>query len=439
MNYIKRKTQVRMAKLKFSSTILTFSVLMMVFAPLSHASNLDALVAEALANNPDLAASKARWEQANYKAPQVGSLRDPVFSFAFSNYPSDSLSPSEAPMTGNEIKLAQMFPYPGKLDNRSALANEQARWFEAVYQDEHYKVSRKVKDAWYRLYFKQQAINVVERNLALVDDIIRLTEVRYETGTGLQQDVLKAQVQKSKLMEQMMSLQQQEESVQAELNNLVNRSEPSDFAPPQTLELPVVDLSLEEFTRSGLDNRPKVSAFKALIKRFKHQQRLAELDNYPDITLWGSWRFRDDDLPDEGTDFVSAGVSFNLPVYKEKRRAAQAEALAAIRMAERQMESFRSNLTASTRKAYARLQETYQQAGLYKSGIIPQTSQSFQAALSAYQVGKVAFVSLIDALMTTFKAEMDYYRLSSEYMRSLAWLEAESTVPLLGSPIVIDN
>ena len=85
------------------------------------------------------------------------------------------------------------------------------------------------------------------------------------------------------------------------------------------------------------------------------------------------------------------------------------------------------------------MQETFQQSELYSKGIIPQTSQSFQAALGSYQVGKVAFVSLLEALIATFKAEMDYYRVSSEYLRTLAWLEAESTLPLTGRPVVIDK
>jgi len=402
------------------------------------ATGLDDLVLEALNNNPDLAAMKARWEQNSYRAPQVGSLNDPILSLTLSNYPHDDFSRDTTPMTGNEVKLAQMFPFPGKLENRSALAQEQAKWFKAAYYDSHYQLARKVKDAWYRLYFKQMAIGVVERNMKLVDDIIRLTEVRYETGSGLQQDVLKAQVKRSRLMDQLISLQQQKRVIEAELNRLLNRPAGT-FEVPGKLNLPRTEITLDEFQRSGVEKRPMNAAYQALVKRYRYQKKLAALDDYPDVTLWGSWRFRDSNLPDEGTDFVSAGVSFNLPVYREKRRAAVAEADAALRMAEYQTMGFRSSVSESIQKAYARMQETLEQSELYSEGIIPQTSQSFQSALGAYQVGKVAFVSLLDALMTTFKAEMDYYRVSSEYLRSLAWLEAESTLPLIGLPVVINQ
>ena len=413
-----------------------FVVLCLFTSPLQ-AGVLDQLVDEALTNNPALAASRARWQQATYKGPQVGSLKDPVISFAFSNYPNDNLSAHETPMTGNELKLAQAFPFPGKLENRSSLANEKARWFEAVYQDKHFQVARKVKDAWYRLYFKEQAIVVIERNLALVDDIIRLTVVRYETGSGLQQDVLKAQVQRSRLMERLMALRQQSSVIQAELNRLVNRPSSGTYDAPEELELVTIEQSLEAFQKAGSEKRPLNSAYQSLIKRYRFQKKLAELDDYPDVTLWASWRFRDDELPDDGSDFVSAGVSFNLPVYREKRRAATSEAMAGLRMAERQSEDFQNSVAQSIQNAYARMEETRQQTELYRGGIIPQTSQSFQATLGSYQVGKVAFMSLLDALMTTYQAEMEYYRVSSEYMRSLAWLESESTLPLIGAPLRI--
>jgi outer membrane protein TolC len=399
------------------------------------AQSLDLLVEEALANNPDLAASRARWEQSTYKAPQVGSLKDPVLSFVLSNYPNDDLSSDVTPMTGNEVKLAQAFPYPGKLDGRSSLAKEQARWFESVYQDNHYQIARKVKDAWYRLYLKGRAIAVTERNMALVDDIIRLTEVRYETGSGLQQDVLKAQVQKSRLMERLMALRQQQFAVQSELSRLLGRNSDDVFVVPEKLDLVESDISLEALQLAGSEKRPMTSAYRSLIARYRHQDRLAKLNDYPDMNLWASWRFRDDDLPDGGTDFVSAGISVTLPVYREKRRAEKAEALAGLRMAERQAESFRNNVAEKIRTAYSRMEETRQQTELYSEGIIPQTSQSLQAALSSYQVGKVAFMSLLDSLMTTYQAEMEYYRVSTEYMRSLAWLEAESTLPLIGQPL----
>ncbi len=417
---------------------LMLTGVLLIASPL-HAEGLDQLVNEALSSNPDLAAARARWQQFTYQAPQVGSLQDPELSFTFSSYPNDTLASDETPMTGNELRLAQKFPFPGKLAGRADLSREQARWFEAVYRDQHYQIARKVKDAWYRLNFNQQAVKVTERNLALVDDIIRLTEVRYETGSGLQQDVLKSQVKRSQFMERLMSLRQQQAVIQSELNRLTNQPANATFELPGDLDLVKTDKSLEDFKRAAAEQRPMNDAYQSLIRRYGYQGQLADLDDYPDVTLFASWRYRDNNLPDGGTDFISAGVSINLPIYRDKRRAAKAEAREAVHMAERQAQEFRNSVVESIQNAYARMEETRQQADLYRMGIIPQTSQSFQSALSSYQVGKLEFISLLDALMSTYQAEMDYYRISADYMRSLAWLEAESTLPLIGPPLQIDR
>ena len=236
-----------------------------------------------------------------------------------------------------------------------------------------------------------------------------------------------------------MSLRQQQTAVQSELNRLLSRSSDGTFDVPEELELVDTDVSLEALQAAGVENRPMTTAYQALLKRYRQQGKLAKLNDYPDMSLWTSWRFRDDDLPDGGTDFVSVGISVTLPVYREKRRAEKAEALAGLRMAEKQAESFHNSIEEKIRKAYSRMEETQQQTKLYSEGIIPQTSQSLQSALSSYQVGKVPFVSLLGALMTTYQAEMEYYRVSTEYMRSLAWLEAETTLPLIGQPLPLSQ
>ena len=110
--------------------------------------------------NPSLKAAYEQISVAESKIEQVNSLPDPVLSLAFSSYPVDSLRTDQTPMTGNEIKLAQMFPFPGKLGAKELVAVKKSRWFAAAYQDARLQVRNKVKDAWYRLLFQRQAIEL---------------------------------------------------------------------------------------------------------------------------------------------------------------------------------------------------------------------------------------------------------------------------------------
>jgi outer membrane protein TolC len=385
---------------------------------------LDGLVQEALQNNPDLQAARERWEMYGHKVAPAMALDDPTLGFALSNYPTDSFQSDKTPMTGNEVQLVQKFPFPGKLAAKGEVAEQQALWYQAVYEDARLQLATKVKDAFYRIYFLDRALAVTEENLQLLGSFVSLTTTRYEVGRGLQQDVLKAQVEQSKLMDKQLELRQQQQSAQAELNRLLARQATAHLELQGELELAPVTVDLQQLKATARQKRPMFASFESLIKRFAGQRELAKLDYYPNFNLWASYRFRDDDLPDGGTDFVSAGVSINLPLWREKRSEAVADADAGIRMARRQFEDFSNQVDFTLEDSLARLRRNTDQVALYRTGIIPQAQQSFDASLAAYQVGKLELLSLLDSLMTLYRYQIDYQRALTDALRDAARLEA---------------
>ncbi len=384
------------------------------------------LVEEALANNPDLQAAESRWRMAEHKVIPARSLDDPRLSFALSNYPVDSFSGDETPMTGKEIQLSQMFPFPGKLGAKEDMAKQQALWFRGVYEDAKGQLVQRVKDAWYLVYFQDQAIAITSENIAILQDFIRLTETRYEVGTGHQQDVLKAQVERSKLQDKLFNLEQQRITALADLNRLLNRPVATPMDAPKNLTLPPVDASLQQLIELSRSQRPLFGAYQAVIDRYQAQRRLKKLDYYPDFNVFAGYRQREDvpGDPVEGSDFVSAGVSINLPLWQGKRREAVAEADSGMRMARRQFEDFRNRVDFDISDQYAQMEKNRDLVELFKTGIIPQAEQSFEASLSAYQVGDVDFLNLLDSLMTSYRYQINYHRALADYGRSLAKLEA---------------
>ncbi|WP_291315341.1 TolC family protein [Desulfuromonas sp.] len=387
---------------------------------------LPELVAEALARNPEIRAAEARWRMFEHKVLPSRSLNDPQLTIAFSNYPVDSFNADDTPMTGNDVKIAQKFPYPGKLGLKGEVAETEAEWYRAAYEETRLKVRFGLKDVYYRLFQQDKAIAIVEKNLRLLDDTIRLAETRYEVGQGLQQDVLKAQVERSKLMDSLFTLRQGREEALAALNAILDRPAGSSQS-----GLPEAGLTPFDFTLAGLqeqaeESRPMFAAYRSLLERFEAKEKLARLDYKPDLTVFAGYRFRDDGLADGGTDFASAGVTINLPIFGEKRSEAVAEARAGSRMARRQLEDFRGKVAANLHSAFARKERSRDQAMLYKTGLVPQASQAFQASMSAYQVGKVDFLNVLNSLLGLYRYEIDYFRAVAEYQRSLARIEYEA-------------
>lgn len=385
---------------------------------------LNQLLREADSRNPSLLAAAEQIAVADSKIDQVTSLQDPVVSLALSNYPIDELQSDVTPMTGNEVRLAQKFPFPGKLDTKGKIAAKKSRWFASAYQDARLQIRQKVKDAWYRLLFQKQAIDLTHRNLEILDDFIRLTETRYAVGKGLQQNVLKAHLQRSKQYDKLLALEQQQEATLAELNSLAGRDTDQELEISDSLEPATTTYVLDELKQQAERNRPMYEAFRALIDQYKEQRKLAKLDSRPDVTVWGGYRWRDNGLSDGGTDFVSTGISFNLPVYKRRLDAAVAEADSLLRVAFQKRAGFDNKVKLAIHQALTKEEQASRLAELYRTGIIPQAEQTFQATLSAYQVDKVDFLSLLDSLMSLYRYQIDNARTLSDQLRSQARVEA---------------
>jgi len=410
---------------RISSTLLCMGLLIVATEPLVRAEPLDDLIAEALQNNPDLQAAEWRWKMNEHKVVPAQTLDDPRLSVSLSNYPVDSLASDETPMTGNEVQLSQTLPFPGKLAARGNLAEQQALWYRWAYEDSKVQLTRQVKDTWYLLEYLDQAITITERNLGLLDDFIRLTETRYSVGTGLQQDVLKAQVERSKIMDRLYTLKQERVSQSTRLNALLNRPIAAPVAGAEGLEPVALSQTVQDLQDLAVNQRPLLRAYQALIDRSEAQKKIADLDYYPDFNVWAGYRMRDEVMGDPvaGTDFVSAGVSINLPIWRDKRREAVAEADSGKRMALRQLDDFRNQIFATISDSYALLEKNCNLVQLYGSAIIPQAQQTFEASLSAYQVGDVDFLNLLDSLLTLYRYQVDYQRAVSDSWRNLAQLE----------------
>jgi len=404
------------------------AVLLIWIIPLSivqaQPDQLEDLLKEADSNNPSLQISHEQIAAAFHKIDQVRSLQDPVISVILSNYPTDSFKTNQTAMTGNEIRLAQKFPFPGKLDTRGNIANQKRQWFAAVYQDYRLQVRAQVKDAWYRLIFQRQAIELTNSNLQVLDDFIKMTEVRYEVGKGLQQDVLKAHLQRSLQLDKLLALSQQESATLAELNSLAGRNTNQSLELGDQLERVYNTFDLSALQQQAEQKRPMFNAYAALINQSKGQRELARLDYKPDFTLWAGYRWRDDGLADGGADFVSAGVSFNLPVRKKRRSAAVAEVDSSLRLAVQKRNEFRNQTHLAIHQALTRFEHAGELADLYQNGIIPQANQTFQATLSAYQVNQANFLDLLDSLMVVYRYKIDLIKTTSEQQRSMAKLAA---------------
>ena len=276
-----------------------------------------------------------------------------------------------------------------------------------------------------------KSIDITEKNTHLLQDFTKLTETNYEVGKGLQQDVLKSQVECSKLSNRLLELKQKRQTTLASLNTLLSQDPNRNLPSIPEITNSTINLTAAKLRQHARNNRPLFMAYKSLLASYKAKKSLARLNYKPDFKAGLTYIFREPSASDQGTDFTGVEIGMNIPIFTAKRDAALAEADAGLMLVRRQYKNFQNQVDFEINDAVKALHKNHEQTLLYKTGIIPQASQSFESAMSAYQVGKVSFLTLLDNLMTLYRYEIDYYRTLTDGERSVARLEAASGIKLM--------
>ncbi|HUU51890.1 MAG TPA: TolC family protein [Candidatus Heimdallarchaeota archaeon] len=380
------------------------------------------LIQEAIENNPGLEAAVLRTHSAEKIISQAGALPDPQLNLGLLNLPVNSFTFDQEPMTGKLIGLMQMFPFPGK----QGLAEEMAE-FEATavkYQQEEVRnqIVQMVKSAYYNLYAIDRAKETVQKNQALMEQFIRIVETKYATGTGLQQDVLRAQVEFSKLEDDLIMWQQKRRAAIARLNAILNRPVDSYFS----ITARELDLSESHAFGSPVETieqqRPLLLAWKKRIQKAESSVKLARRDYWPNFAVGASYRQRDN-LSNGAVmhDFFSATFSINIPLFfKRKQGAKVAEKELALSALHAQYRNVYISVLSDLESADAEMERNRKRVELYEGGILVQAQQSLESAQAGYQVGKVDFLTLISNWMMLQNYEMQYFFAMADFHKALA-------------------
>jgi cobalt-zinc-cadmium efflux system outer membrane protein len=387
--------------------------------------NLPQMIDAALADNPELKASEARWETYRNKIVQARSLDDPMLTLAIRNgVLTDPLNFGKEPMTGKAVELSQKIPFWGKRDLQGEIAAKTAESYRWTVEERKVELRRMVKEAWYRIYYIDKSLDIVDKNIKILDDFITLAETKYSVNQGTQTDILKAQVERSKLLDMRITLEQQGKSARANLNTLLYRPAETPVGRISDFDIRPIRLSGKELRETAYENRPTIKSLSALVGKGEAGLKLADKEFYPDFNVFAEYMQRDPVMGNGGDDMYSIGVSFNLPVQRARRHAVVAESNSEIRMAKEELNSLKNSIDFGVSDLLAQMEKNRKLVELYKTGIIPQADQALESATINYRVNKVDFLTLLNSQMLLFNYEREYYDSLADYQVKKAELEA---------------
>jgi len=392
-------------------------------------NSLAILVNSALKDNPELKSSQARWQMFASKAKQAGSLEDPMLMFKLQNMlVREPLVFNKDPQSAKVIGITQQLPFWGKRAIREEVAQLEAESFKWSIEERKLELTRMVKETYYQLWAADKSLEVIDKNLKVLSDFIVIAESKYSVGQGVQQDIYKAGLEKSKLLDMQITFSQKRKSLEANLNYLLYRPGNTPVGAVADFTLPDLKLSAEQLNVLALEKRPQIKSLALLNSKGQASHRLAQKEFYPDFSLALEYMFKEsistDMIKDPGYNMFSIGVTFNLPFQQERRRAMVAESQSETNMAAEEQNALKNNISFAINDTIAQLERRRKLVELYQGGIIPQAGQSLESAVISYRVNKVDFLTLLDGRVNLFNYERELYESQAEYMMNLARLEA---------------
>jgi outer membrane protein TolC len=377
------------------------------------------LLAEAKQNNARLEAAKKAVEAEGFAPKQAGAFPDTELIVQTLSVGDPRLiagyDTSDFAYIG--LGASQELPYPGKRRLRTTVAEHEVAVRSAEGDMVLADVMERLKVAYFELAASQGVLQALERNKQVIDDLEQAVQIRYRVGQGTQQDVLRAQLERTKLLNEVTLQRRTSAQLQAQIKELLNRPAGSaDIIPEALSPRRVHDLSplFEKLPAGNPESR--VSAERTF--KSTAAVELAIREKKPDFGVQYMWQHTSDNF----RDYYMATFTLRLP-NRKRVMAAESEAIARRTQAEAEQAAVLRSAQSALDEQIAIVENTDQQLAIYDQGLIPQTQAAFQAGLAGYRSGKQEYQGLLSSYADTLRLSIEYLRTVAEHEIAIARIE----------------
>ncbi|MGH8502922.1 MAG: TolC family protein [Gammaproteobacteria bacterium] len=372
------------------------------------------LVETVLKRNPGIEALNAAVINAASRVEPAGALDDPMLAY--------TLAPQtigDGERLNQDIQLSQEIPWPGTLGLREDIARTEAVAASQDLDDLRLQIIAAVKAAYAEWYYVHRALAINEANRKLLIELRNVAETQYAAGRATQQDVIQAEVEHDRLLDEALRLKRERQSMQAQINGLLDRVPWAFLPPPGEVAPRASPPSLQVLRRIAVGNHPELKRLEAQRQASRLRVGLAEKDFYPDFRFNAGYNSFWEDQEQR----FSVGASINIPLNRGKYRALKDAAQANALQAQWRLADRRAQLLAQLAEARAAAAESVAMIELYQGRLVPLAQDNLAAAEADYRAGAGDFLDVITAENRKLMTELTLARARADYVRRVAELE----------------
>ncbi|VEL97211.1 outer membrane protein TolC [Alteromonas sp. 76-1] len=401
---------------------------------------LQQAVAQAIQKDPWLEGSQYRENATISSSIAADTLPDPVVSLGLANVPTDGFAFDQEPMTQIKAGISQMFPRGESLSIRRKQLEELATQHPFMRLDRIAKTQVAVSMKWLDVYLAQQSISLIEKDRSLFEQLSEIAEANYSSAVGKvrQQDIIRAQLELARLEDRLTKLSSQKERASAELLEWLTGGDSGAFnnsVNVASLELPktlpeiegienayykILKANNQQMLANILISHPLIRAVESRIKSSQTGIKLAKQQYKPQWGVNASYAYRADDQMDRSrADFLSIGVSFDLPLFTENKQ--DKEVSAAVNESEAIKTEKRlvlRGMLAQMQSIFAARERLLERQTLYRTNILQQSSEQAEASLTAYTNDDGDFAEVVRARIADLNARIDALEIEVELLKT---------------------
>src|SRR6202162_5852850 len=392
-------------------------------APSNQPVKLADLLAEVERSNPQIQAARHGGDSAKQVPTQVSTLPDPQFVLQQVNVgsprPFAGYTNSDFAYVG--LGISQDLPYPGKLRLHGEIAKKDADVTQQKYESVRRTILAAVKMAYFKIAYLAKRQTILVGDGQLLQQVEQSAEARYRNGMGIQQEVLQAQLERTKLLREIIMNQLEAGKVQAELKQLLNRQQSSPDIEITELSETTTAYTYDQLLAAANLNNPEIAGAQKMIEKQGLQVDLARKDFYPDFNLQYMWQRTD---PAQFRAYYMLSFSVRVPIYRSrKQRPELAQAEAELSRSRSEFEAQTQQVALELRTEFEIAQRTAELLKIYREGLLPQARAEFEAGVAAYQNNRQDFQTLLASFLDVLQLDEEYWQSAAERETALARLE----------------
>jgi cobalt-zinc-cadmium efflux system outer membrane protein len=393
---------------------------------------LDDLVAELIRSNPELQAARKGYEAALTRPSQEGALPDPRITAGWisSGFPYPGAGLGTEPTSNIGFQLSQEIPFPGKRAIKSGLAQKEVQSLAHQVRNRELNLIMELKSRFYELRLVYESIDLLRERQSILLQLAKAAEIRYATGQGAQQDVLRAGTELAILESRFVALEQKKITLGAQLEAMLNRPPDAEMGRPEAAgAMPGLE-PFDSLLVRALQGSPVLGAQKSLIDSRQLNIQSAQKAYYPDFDVMSGYYNMGSMKP-----MWEFKVQVNIPLYFwKKQRSGLEEAGALLGEARHDYRAQEQAVGARLREFHAAAEAARKLADLYTRQIVPGSELTLESSLAGYAAGTVDFTSVLANFGMILDYQLNAREQQTEYLKALAGIEA-----ILGDPIPLDG